>query len=324
MEIQFPLTKIIRYFSLELICAPEDLPKRMIGSVEINRPGLPLAGFYGYFDPRRIQLIGRAEYAYLMEQGPQRREEIFNVFFAQHMAAVILTCGNRPTECMIAAAKRFDVPLLATKTLTSHFTGQLVDYLNEQTAPTTTLHGVLVNVYGEGVLLLGDSGVGKSETAIELVKRGHRLIADDAVIVRRTSPSTLIGSSPKVIRHLMELRGIGIVDIRRIFGVGSVMRNTKVELVIQLEMWDSTKAYDRLGMDREYYDILDVSIRTLTIPVKPGRNLAAIIEVAAINNREEVLTKRNAAQELNQRILSRAALAEGEDDGIEEEEESCD
>ncbi len=219
----------------------------------------------------------------------------------QNIPLAIVTRGIEVFEDFIEIAKKYETPLMRTDEPTSYFMAALIAFLNVNLAPRITRHGVLVEVYGEGILLLGESGVGKSETAIELVKRGHRLIADDAVEIKRVSAKALVGSAPEIIRHFIELRGIGVVDVRRIFGMGAVKPTEKIDLIINLEQWKQDKHYDRLGMENEYMNILDVDIPCLTVPVKPGRNLAVIIEVAAMNNRNKKMGY-NAAQELTQRI----------------------
>ncbi|MBC8569523.1 HPr(Ser) kinase/phosphatase [Zongyangia hominis] len=304
------LAKIIKEFNLEQVYMPCEASKVLIASADVNRPGLHFAGFFDYFDPKRIQIIGRAEYSFLKTLGtPEKIEQSLDGFFSHHPPAVIVTRGLDIFPQMIESAKKYEVPLLETTDSTSTFQSGLVSTLNVELAPRITRHGVLVEVYGEGILLLGESGVGKSETAIELVKRGHRLIADDAVEIRRVSNKTLVGSAPENIRHFVELRGIGIINARRIFGMGSIKVTEKIDMVIQLEIWDQNKVYDRMGMDNEYTSILGNKVPSLTIPVKPGRNLAIIIEVAAMNNRQKKMGY-NAASEL----LRKLGMAEPEKD----------
>ena len=289
------LNKIIKDFNLEPLYLPEE--EIMISVNEVNRPGLHLSGFYEYFDPNRIQITGKMEFAYLESIEPEvRKQRIFDLF-RQKIPAVVVTRGQTVFPEMIDSAKENNVPLLRTAESTSAFMSGVISLLSVELAPRITRHGVLVEVYGEGILLLGESGVGKSETAIELVKRGHRLVADDAVEIRRVSNRSLVGSSPENIRHFMELRGIGIINARRLFGMGSIKMTEKVDMVIEMEQWDPNKVYDRMGMENEYTGILGVKVPSLTIPVKPGRNLAVILEVAAMNNRQKKLGY-NAAQEL--------------------------
>ena len=307
MSIQFtvPLTKVISTMKLEVAYMPQVEGEILVSSADINRPGLQLVGFFDYFDNQRVQLIGKSELAYLSQLTPEQEEEVMEKFMAAKPVAVIQTRSTPPSPVALEKAKKYGVPLLVTPEATTNFSAALTAFLNIELAPRITRHGVLVEVYGEGVLLLGDSGVGKSETAIELVKRGHRLIADDAVEIRRVSNKTLVGSSPANIRHFLELRGIGIINVRRIFGIGAVKVTGRIDMLMNMEIWSQNKVYDRMGMEDEYTDILGLSVPSITIPVKPGRNLAMIIEVAAINNRQKRLGY-NAAHEL----LARLGMAE--------------
>ncbi len=291
------LSKIISTHSLEEIYMPCDASEIEIRSLEVSRPGLHLTGFFDYFDSMRIQIFGTTEIAYLEQFSPEKRKECIDSFFSHKPVAVVITRSMDVPEVMLEAAKRYGSPVLRTSVMTSEYMSTLISMLNVELAPRVTRHGVLVEVHGEGILIVGESGVGKSETAMELVKRGHRLIADDAVEIRRVSTKTLVGSSPENIRHFMELRGIGIVNIRRIFGIGAVKVTQQIDMIIQLEQWDQKKVYDRMGIDNEYSEILGNRVPSVTIPVKPGRNLAIIIEVAAMNNRQKEMGY-NSAQEL--------------------------
>ncbi|MDF2567278.1 MAG: hprK [Oscillospiraceae bacterium] len=295
------LNELIKEFSLEPIYLPENDEGILISTTEVNRPGLHLSGFYEYFDPQRIQITGKMEFAYLSSVDEETRKERLEAFFDQKIPCVVVTRGLEIFPEMIEIAKQHQVPLVRTNDSTSNFMSGVISYLNVQLAPRITRHGVLIEVYGEGILILGESGVGKSETAIELVKRGHRLIADDAVEIRRVSNRTLVGTSPENIRHFLELRGIGIINARRLFGMGSVKVTEKLDMIIQLELWDPQKIYDRMGMDNEFTNILGINVPSLTIPVKPGRNLAIILEVAAMNNRQKKMGY-NAAQELLEKL----------------------
>ena len=295
------LGKIMQELSLEAVYLPENGEEREIGSAEVNRPGLGLAGYFEYFDNTRIQVIGKSEYGYLEGLSPEARAKSVNEFLSHRPPLLVVAREMTVLPELLEACKTYDVPLLSSADTTSSFMAALIAFLNVQLAPRITRHGVLVEVSGEGVLLIGDSGIGKSETAIELVKRGHRLIADDAVEIRRVSSKSLVGSAPENIRHYIELRGIGIVNVRRIFGMGAVKMTEKIDMVIQMELWDNDKVYDRMGLDNEYMDILGITVPMLTIPVKPGRNLAMIIEVAAMNNRQKKMGY-NAAQELMQNL----------------------
>ena len=291
------LAKIIGEFALEQLYIPCDPADLFVTTSDINRPGLQLAGFFEFFDKDRIQIIGRNETTYLQESDEELRLERVKELISRKPPAVIITRGMEPLVEMTDLAMEYKVPILRTGDTTSAFMSSLISFLNVELAPRITRHGVLVEVYGEGVLMLGESGVGKSETAIELIKRGHRLIADDAVEIRRVSSKTLVGSSPDNIRHFIELRGIGIINARRIFGIGSVKMTEKIDLVVNLEQWDQNKVYDRMGVVSEKTEILGLDITSVTIQVKPGRNLAVIIEVAAMNNRQKKMGY-NAAKEL--------------------------
>lgn len=291
------LTKIIKELSLETAYMPFNPDNVLISSKDVNRPGLELTGFLDYFDNTRILIIGNTENSFLSGFSEEERYHAIKNIFAKKPPAVIITRNITPYPEIMKAAKLHEIPILTTAETTSVLVAALVSYMSIQLAPRITRHGVLVEVYGEGIFLTGDSGVGKSETAIELIKRGHRLIADDAVEIRRISKDSLVGSAPENIRHFIELRGIGIINARRIFGMGAVKLNEKIDIVINLEIWDNSKIYDRMGMDNVCTEILGIEVPILTIPVKPGRNLAVIIEVAAMNNRQKKLGY-NAAEEL--------------------------
>lgn len=295
------LSRIVKEFSLEILNMPQEADKILISSAETNRPGLHLAGYYEYFDPKRIQILGMNEIGYLKSFDEDEKNKKVDEFFAKKPAAVIIARNLADNEIYANMAQKYAVPLLVTKDSTSDFEAALIAFLNLHLAPRITRHGVLVEVYGEGILLLGESGVGKSETAIELVKRGHRLIADDAVEIRRVSSKSLVGTAPDNIRHFIELRGIGIINASRIFGVGAVKLTEKIDLVINMEPWDTNKIYDRMGLETQKTEILGLQIPSLTIPVKPGRNLAVIIEVAAMNSRQKKLGY-NAAEDLLNRL----------------------
>lgn len=291
------LRRIIDDFKLEEIYMPHDPSEIYVKSCDVSRPGLHLSGFYDFFDDDRIQIFGLSELTFLTQQPQVIRSRRVDEFFLHKPPVVVVTRNLEVLPEFIECAKEYDVPILRTEDSTSRFMSAVIAYLNVHLAPRITRHGVLVEVYGEGVLMLGESGVGKSETAIELIKRGHRLIADDAVEIRRVSATSLVGSAPDNIRHFIELRGIGIINARRIFGMGSVKLTEKIDLVIHLEQWDATKVYDRMGLENESTEILGLNVTSVTIPVKPGRNLAVIIEVAAMNNRQKKMGY-NAAQEL--------------------------
>ena len=292
-----PLSKIIHELQLETAFLPKSADDILIQSRDVVRPGMELNGYHEYFDPNRIAVLGRAEMYMLESLKPERRAMALDSYLSLKPPAVIVARGIDPGKDFMEIAETYHVPVLRTTESTSNVVASLVAYLNVELAPRITRHGVLVEVYGEGILLVGDSGVGKSETAIELIKRGHRLIADDAVEIRRVSSKSLVGQSPENIRHFIELRGIGIINARRIFGMGAVKLQEKIDMCINLEIWDATKVYDRMGIDSEYTEILGIKVPVMTIPVKPGRNLAIIIEVAAMNNRQKKMGY-NAAYEL--------------------------
>ncbi len=297
-----PLSKVIEEFELEKIYMPDGGDDIAIQTSDINRPGMQLAGYCDYFDVNRIQIIGKVEHTYIDGHSIEKRYEMLEKFFALEFPALVVTRGMQIHTEMLEMAEKMRKPLLRTEEATSSFMSALISFLNVQIAPRRTRHGVLVEVYGEGVLILGESGVGKSEAAIELVKRGHRIVADDAVEIKRVSDKTLVGQSPDIIKHFVELRGIGIIDVKNIFGMGAVKDTESIDMIIHLEPWVDGKTYDRLGMLDEYTNIMGINIPSLTIPVKLGRNLAVIIEVAAMNNRQKRMGY-NAAVELNNRLM---------------------
>ena len=291
------LEKIIEFHKLEVVYLPKNAGEIKIKTSEINRPGIVLTGYTDYFDPLRIQILGWTELGFMLNMSDDERNKALGYWLGLKPAAAVITRGLEIPEYFIDACREYEVPLLKTDEDTSPFLAAMIENLNKELAPRITRHGVLVEVYGEGVLITGESGAGKSEAAIELIKRGHRLIADDAVEIRKISDNTLMGNSPSNIRHFVELRGIGIIDARRIFGMGAVKLSEKIDMVIQLEAWDSTKAYDRLGLDNEYANILGVRVPAMTVPMTPGRNLAVIVETAAMNNRQKKMGY-NAAKDL--------------------------
>lgn len=299
---QEKLRAVVDKFLLETIYEPEDISERYVSRSDISRPGLPLSGFYKDFENERIQIIGNMEHSYLCSLSPDRRRASLDTFFSHNVVMVVVTAGLPIFPELKEIAAQYKTPLYRSESHTSNLVSAITAELNVWLAERITTHGVLVEVYGEGILILGESGIGKSETAIELVKRGHRLIADDAVELKRVSDKTLVGSAPELIKHYIELRGIGIVDVRRIFGMGAVKDTEKVDLAIQYEPWDSEKQYERFGLDSEYTDILGIKVPSITIPVKPGRNLAVIIEIAAMNNRQKKMGY-NTAEEFNKRLM---------------------
>jgi len=309
------LQKIIEKFDMEVLVAGEGYQDCRIISEDINRPGLQLAGYFDYFDEERIQLIGRAENSFLHHISAQQRTENFDTLCSYNIPAIVIARDLEPFPECVEAAQKHRRTILRTSRGTSAFANALNGYMQQELSPRITRHGVLMDIYGEGVLLLGESGVGKSETAIELIKRGHRLIADDAVEIRRLQANRLEGTAPELIRYYMELRGIGVVDVRRLFGMSAIKTEADIDMVIHLEPWKDDATYDRLGAETQYMSILDVQVPALTIPVKPGRNLAAIIEVAAMNNRNKKMGY-NAAQEFTRQLdahFDRALSQQSED-----------
>lgn len=291
------LGKLVKDLNISVVYTPAELDEIPIYSDDVNRPGLMLAGYTDYFDKKRIQVCGKAEMTYLEDLPENERRAHIHTLFAFEPPAVIISRSMAPFEEMKEFAQQYKVPLLTSSENTSTLMSALISILSVELAPRITRHGVLVEVYGEGILILGESGVGKSETAIELVKRGHRLIADDAVELRKVSNRTIVGSSPDNIRYFVELRGIGIINIARVFGMGAVKPSEKIDMVIELEPWDKTKNYTRTGLETDTTEIMGVTIPLSVIPVHPGRNLAVILEAAAINNRQKKMGY-NAAKDL--------------------------
>lgn len=299
---ELKLGTLINDLNLEVVYLPEDKRDFKITNTDVNRSALQISGYLTHFDATRIQIFGMVENDYLNDIDAQTRRANLDKFFACRFPCLIITRNLYVPDDVINFAQKYNIPLLRTDKQTSAFVSNMVYYMNKKLGPQITRHGVLVEVYGEGILLLGESGVGKSETAIELVKRGHQLIADDAVIIKKTTSTTLMGTAPEVIRYFIELRGIGIINVKHIFGIGAVKEHANIDMVVNIENWDTTKTYDRLGMDTEYTEFLGVKLPSLTIPVKPGRNLAVILEVAAMNNRQRRMGY-NAAEELNKKIM---------------------
>lgn len=279
------LSELVSEFNLDFFYKSTDFDKIRVTVDDISRPGLHLAGFFDHYEPMRVYVCGTVETAYLQKLSPEERIIIFDHFLSYKCPALIFARGFQPMPECLEMAKKYDVTVLGTKDTTSYIVSSLITYLKSALAPRVTRHGVLVEIYGEGILINGDSGIGKSETAIELLKRGHRLVADDAVEIRRVSNS-LYGTAPEIIRHYIEIRGVGVIDVQQLFGMGAVQFDTEIDLVIQLEQWEDGKFYDRLGLGEEKYTILDVSLPIVTIPVRPGRNLAGIVEIATMKNRQ--------------------------------------
>lgn len=289
--------------SMEVVYTPRALDEISVEIAEVNRPGLFLAGYYDYFDKLRLQIMGLAEMNFLSGLSPEKRYEALDQLFRQQPPAVIVCRSEEltPFPEMQELAQKHGVALLRSNETTCTLMGSLISVLNLELAPRITRHGVLVEVYGEGILILGDSGIGKSELAIELVKRGHRLIADDAVEIKKVSPHELVGSAPPVLKHYIELRGIGVINVAKLFGMGAVKESSNIDLIINMVPWRDGEAYDRLGMETQYTEILDVKVPSITVPITPGRNLAVIFEVAAMNNRQKRMGY-NAAVEFTEQM----------------------
>lgn len=281
-----PLSELVEEFHLERLYESSDFSKIRVTVDDVSRPGLYLAGFFDHFEPMRLYVCGTGESAYLEKLSSEERRIIFDNFMSYKIPALIIARGIHALPECLEMAKKHDVTVLSSRETTSYIVSSLITYLNRQLAPRVTRHGVLVEIYGEGILIVGDSGIGKSETAIELIKRGHRLVADDAVEITRIG-STLSGTAPELIRNYLEVRGVGVIDVEKLFGVGAVQDSTQIDLVIQFEKWEDDKFYDRLGLDENDTTILDVPVPQITIPVSAGRNLAAIVELAAMNNRQK-------------------------------------
>ena len=281
-----PLTTLVSEFGLEVVFAATDYEKICLTVADVARPGLQLAGYYDHFEPMRLQVMGNVEISYLQKLSDTDRAITFDRLFSYKFPALLISRNIEPDPQCLQMAKKHNVTLLRSKEVTSTIVSDIIAYLKAALAPSITRHGVLMEVYGEGLLLLGESGIGKSEAAIELLKRGHRLIADDAVEIRKISENALVGTAPELIRNYVELRGIGIINVAKLFGMGAVKAENEINLVVNIVPWDQQKVYDRLGLEDQYMEILGVKIPMNTIPITPGRNLAVILEVAAMNNRQ--------------------------------------
>ncbi len=308
------LTRVIEKFKLENVTPEISLKGIKVTQPDINRPALQLAGYFEHYEATRVQIIGFVEYTYMNGLPQERKEEIFERLLSNPIPVIIFCRELQPDPLFREKAVAHGIPLLVTKKATSAFTAEIIRWLNVKLAPCISVHGVLVDVYGEGVLITGESGIGKSEAALELIKRGHRLVTDDVVEIRKVSDDTLIGSAPSVTKHFIELRGIGIVDVKTLFGVQAVKETSNIDLVIRIEDWSKDKEYDRLGLEEEYVDYLGNKVASHTIPIRPGRNLALICESAAVNHRQKKMGY-NAAQELYKRVQE--GLARGRDDDDE-------
>ncbi len=301
MPASVKLTKIIENYELRN-CTPDiDISKIMVNTPDINRPSLQLAGYFEHFDSERVQIIGFVEQSFIETLDKEQKKLIYDQLLSFKMPCIIYCRDMDPDEYILEAANKYGVPVLVTEKATSTFMAEIIRWLNVQLAPCITIHGVLVDVYGEGVLIMGESGIGKSEAALELIKRGHRLVTDDVVEIRKVSDETLIGTAPDITRHFIELRGIGIVDVKTLFGVQSVKETQSINMVIKLEEWSRDKEYDRLGLEENYTEFLGNKVVCHSIPIRPGRNLAIIVESAAVNYRQKQMGY-NAAKSFIERV----------------------
>ena len=291
------LKEMVERMNLKNLTPDVDMAKKRIEVPDVNRPALQLSGYFEHFDCERVQIIGYVEYTFLEKMADDKKEEIYSTLLSYQIPCIIFCRNLPPEELFLKMAEKAGVPVFITEKKTSEFTSELIRWLNVQLAPCISIHGVLVDVYGVGVLIMGESGIGKSEAALELIKRGHRLVSDDVVEIRKVSDETLVGTAPDITRHFIELRGIGIVDVKTLFGVQSVRETQNIDLVITLEDWNKEKEYDRLGLEEEYTEFLGNKVVCHQLPIRPGRNLAIIVETAAINHRQKQMGY-NAAQEL--------------------------
>ena len=300
-DIFIPFTKVVDNYGLVNHTPEINTDEVKIIIPEVNRPALQLAGFFEHFDKERVQIIGNVECAFLDNMQRQNRQWVYEKLMSSGIPCLILCRGNKPDDDLISAGLKYGVPIMSTDTATSSFNAELSRWLNVELAPCITRHGVLVDVYGDGVLMMGESGIRKSEAALELIKRGHRLVTDDVVEIRRVSDETLIGTSPAITKHFIELRGIGIIDVKALFGVESILDSASIDMVIQLEEWSRDKEYDRMCLEERYTEFLGNRVVCHKIPIRPGRNLAVIVEAAAVNHRQKRMGY-NAAVELYNRV----------------------
>lgn len=307
------LTSVIEKMNLENLTPEIDLKKHRITLAEVNRPALQLTGYFEHFDATRLQIIGFVEYTYMEQLSDEQKKEIYEKLLSHDIPCIVFSRELMPDDIFLETANRHQVPVLSTKKSTSSFMAEIIRWLGVKLAPCISVHGVLLDVYGVGVLITGESGIGKSEAALELIKRGHRLVTDDVVELRKVSDDTLVGSAPDITKHFIELRGIGIVDVKALFGAAAVMDTQQVDMVIRLEDWDKEKEYDRLGLEENYTEYLGNKIVCHTLPVRPGRNLAIICESAAANHRQKKMGY-NAAQELYTRVQNSLARRRDEED----------
>ena len=308
------LTAFVEKMKLENLTPEVSVSKIKISQPDINRPALQLTGYFEHFEETRIQVIGFVEYTYMQNNmSDEQKEEIYAQLFSYKVPCVVFCRDMMPDEIFLAKANEYQIPVFLSKKSTSAFMAEAIRWLNVKLAPFISVHGVLVDVYGEGVLITGESGIGKSEAALELIKRGHRLVTDDVVEIRKVSDETLIGTAPDITKHFIELRGIGIIDVKALFGASSVRETQNIDLVIKLEDWDKDKEYDRLGLEEEYMEYLGNKVVCHSIPIRPGRNLAIICESAAVNHRQKKMGY-NAAQELYKRVQANLAKRREEEE----------
>lgn len=301
MENYVKLSKVVEKLNLKNLTPDVDMTEKKVMVPDINRPALQLTGFFEHFAYERVQLIGCVEYTFLENMEEDEKEKIYDMLLSYKIPCIIFCRNLKPDDSLIEKANKANVPVFSTETPTSAFSAEIIRWLNVELAPCISMHGVLVDVYGVGVLIMGESGIGKSEAALELIKRGHRLVSDDVVEIRKVSDETLVGTAPDITRHFIELRGIGIVDVKMLYGVQSVRETQNIDLVITLEEWDRDKEYDRLGLEEQYTEFLGNKVVCHQLPIRPGRNLAIIVETAAINHRQKSMGY-NAAQELYKRV----------------------
>ena len=307
------MEKVVEKFKLENLTPDIDIKSIKITMPDVNRPALQMAGYFEHFDSSRLQVIGFVEYTYMEGISEEQKRTVYDKLMSYDIPCVVFCRELQPDPIFLEIAHKYNRPVFSTKKNTSVFMAEAIRWLNVKLAPCISVHGVLVDVYGEGVLITGESGIGKSEAALELVKRGHRLVTDDAVEIRKVSDETLVGSAPDVTKHLIELRGIGIVDVKALFGAASVKDTQSIDMVIRLEEWDKDKEYDRLGLEEEYTEYLGNKVVCYTLPIRPGRNLAVICETAAVNHRQKKMGY-NAAQELYTRVQNSLARRREEDE----------
>ena len=300
------MSKVVEKMNLKNLTPDVDHTDKQVKLPDINRPALQLSGFFKHFASERVQIIGYVEYSYLKTLDEEKKKEVYETLMSYEIPCLIFCRNLRPDELLLAEANKRNIPVFATEKKTSQFMAEIIRWLNVELAPCISIHGVLVDVYGVGVLIMGESGIGKSEAALELIKRGHRLVSDDVVEIRKVSDETLVGSAPDITRHFIELRGIGIVDVKNLFGVLSVKQTQNIDLVITLEDWDRDKEYDRLGLEEQHTEFLGNKVVCHQLPTRPGRNLAIIVETAAINHRQKNMGY-NAAQELYRRVQANLA-----------------